>query len=129
MQRFAGKTAFITGASRGIGREIALRCARDGAQVVITGKTVAAHAKLPGTIHSVAKEVEQAGGKALAIQLDVRDEQGRDVGAVYLRWQDGEIRTAVPVMPSMLTANAQAVRQDCLCYLMQRHRGFYDGAG
>jgi citronellol/citronellal dehydrogenase len=69
------KTIFITGASRGIGRAIALRCARDGAKVVITGKTAAAHAKLPGTIHSVAAEVEQAGGQALAIQLDVRDEQ------------------------------------------------------
>lgn len=69
------KTIFITGATRGIGRAIALRCARDGAKVVITGKTVTAHAKLPGTIHSVVAEVEQAGGKGLAIQLDVRDEQ------------------------------------------------------
>ena len=68
------KVVFITGASRGIGRAIALRCARDGANVIITGKTATAHAKLPGTIHSVAAEVEKAGGKALAIQLDVRDE-------------------------------------------------------
>ncbi len=68
------RTIFITGASRGIGREIALRCARDGANVVITGKTAETHAKLPGTIHSVAAEVEQAGGCALAVQLDVRDE-------------------------------------------------------
>jgi citronellol/citronellal dehydrogenase len=68
-----GKTVFITGASRGIGREIALRCGRDGANLVITGKTSDSHAKLPGTIHSVAAEVEQAGGQALAIQLDVRD--------------------------------------------------------
>ena len=75
MNELRGKTIFITGSSRGIGREIALRCARDGANLVITGKTVAAHAKLPGTIHSVAEEVEQAGGKALAVQLDVRDEQ------------------------------------------------------
>lgn len=75
MNDLRGKTIFITGSSRGIGREIALRCARDGAQVVITGKTAAAHAKLPGTIHTVADEVVQAGGKALAIQLDVRDEQ------------------------------------------------------
>ena len=74
MKELRGKTILITGSSRGIGREIALRCARDGANVVITGKTVAAHAKLPGTIHSVAAEVEQAGGKALAIALDVRDE-------------------------------------------------------
>ncbi len=69
------KTIFITGSSRGIGREIALRCARDGARVVITGKTAEAHPKLPGTIHSVAEEVVAAGGQALAIQLDVRDEQ------------------------------------------------------
>jgi len=74
MADLRGKTIFITGASRGIGREIALRCARDGAQVVITGKTAEVHARLPGTIHSVAAEVEQAGGLALAIQLDVRDE-------------------------------------------------------
>ena len=69
------KVIFITGSSRGIGREIALRCARDGAKVVITGKTAEPHAKLPGTIHSVAEEVVAAGGQALAIQLDVRDEQ------------------------------------------------------
>ncbi len=68
------KTIFITGASRGIGREIALRCARDGANIVVTAKTAEAHATLPGTIHSVAAEVEAAGGRALALQLDVRDE-------------------------------------------------------
>jgi citronellol/citronellal dehydrogenase len=75
MNDLRGKTIFITGSSRGIGREIALRCAREGANVVITGKTVEAHAKLPGTIFTVADEVMQAGGQALAIQLDVRDEQ------------------------------------------------------
>ena len=68
------KTLFITGASRGIGREIALRCARDGANIIVTAKTAEPHASLPGTIHSVAAEVEAAGGKALALQLDVRDE-------------------------------------------------------
>ena len=68
------KTIFITGASRGIGREIALRCARDGANIVVTAKTAEPHASLPGTVHSVAAEVEAAGGKALALQLDVRDE-------------------------------------------------------
>ena len=68
-----GKTVFITGASRGIGREIALKCARDGAHVVVTGKSTEPHPKLPGTIGEVAAEVEAAGGKALAIQLDVRD--------------------------------------------------------
>lgn len=75
MSSLRDKVIFVTGSSRGIGREIALRCARDGAKLVITGKTAEAHAKLPGTIHTVAAEVEQAGGQALAIQLDVRDEQ------------------------------------------------------
>ena len=69
-----GKTIFVTGATRGIGREIALRCARDGANVVVTGKTAAPHPRLPGTIHSAAAEIESVGGRALAIQLDVRDE-------------------------------------------------------
>ena len=75
MNALRGKTVLISGATRGIGREIALRCARDGANVVITGKTVEAHARLPGTIHTVAEDVVQAGGQALAVQLDVRDEQ------------------------------------------------------
>ncbi|MGH8661292.1 MAG: SDR family oxidoreductase [Burkholderiales bacterium] len=68
-----GKTIFITGATRGIGREIALRCARDGANIVVTGKTTEPHPKLAGTIHTVAREVEAAGGAALPVQLDVRD--------------------------------------------------------
>ncbi len=70
----AGKTILITGSSRGIGRAIALRCAADGAQVVITGKTSVPHPRLQGTIHTVAEEVEGQGGKALAIQVDVRYE-------------------------------------------------------
>jgi len=74
MTTLAGKTLFITGASRGIGREIALRAARDGARVAVAAKTSEPHPKLAGTIHTVAAEIEAAGGKALAIQLDVRDE-------------------------------------------------------
>lgn len=69
-----GKTLFITGASRGIGREIALRAAKDGANIVIAAKSAEEHPKLGGSIYTVAKEVEAAGGKALAIQLDVRDQ-------------------------------------------------------
>jgi len=69
------KTIFITGSSRGIGKAIALRAAQDGANVVITGKSAEPHPKLPGTIHSVAEEVEQAGGKALAMQMDIRSEE------------------------------------------------------
>jgi citronellol/citronellal dehydrogenase len=74
MANLKGRTLFITGASRGIGRAIALRAARDGANVVIASKTSEPHAKLQGTIHTVAAEVEAAGGRALAIQLDVRDD-------------------------------------------------------
>ena len=68
------KTVVITGASRGIGREIALKCAQDGANVVIIGKTVDPHPKLDGTIHSVAQEVIDAGGQALPIALDLRND-------------------------------------------------------
>ena len=68
------KTIIITGSSRGIGREIAIKCAKDGANIVIIGKTVDPHPKLEGTIHSVAQEVIDAGGKALPIALDLRDD-------------------------------------------------------
>jgi citronellol/citronellal dehydrogenase len=74
MGKLKGKTVIVTGSSRGIGRAIALRCAQDGANVVIAAKTSEPNAKLAGTIHTVAKEVEEAGGRALAIQLDVRNE-------------------------------------------------------
>jgi citronellol/citronellal dehydrogenase len=69
-----GKTLFITGGSRGIGLAIALRAAADGANVAIAAKTVDPHPKLEGTIHTAAAEIEQAGGKALALAVDVRDE-------------------------------------------------------
>lgn len=68
-----GRTLFITGASRGIGLAIALRAARDGANVVIASKTSAPHPKLPGTIHTAAEAVEAAGGRALPLEVDVRD--------------------------------------------------------
>jgi citronellol/citronellal dehydrogenase len=74
MATLQGKTIFITGSSRGIGLAIGLRAARDGANVVVTGKSKAPNPKLPGTIHSAAEEIERAGGKALALQLDIRDE-------------------------------------------------------
>ena len=69
-----GKTLFVTGASRGIGLAIALRAARDGANIAIAAKTAEAHPKLPGTIYTAAKEIEDAGGKALPLIVDVRDE-------------------------------------------------------
>ena len=70
----ANKTLFITGASRGIGLAIALRAARDGANIAIAAKTDAPHPKLPGTIHTAAAEIEAAGGRALPLCVDVRDE-------------------------------------------------------
>jgi citronellol/citronellal dehydrogenase len=70
----AGKTLFVTGASRGIGLAIALRAARDGANIAIAAKTAAPHPKLAGTIYTAAEEIERAGGKALPLMVDVRDE-------------------------------------------------------
>jgi citronellol/citronellal dehydrogenase len=69
-----GKTLFITGASRGIGLAIALRAARDGANITIAAKTAEPHPKLAGTIYTAAEEIERAGGKALPLMVDVRDE-------------------------------------------------------
>lgn len=69
------KTLFISGGSRGIGLAIALRAARDGANVVIAAKTSDPHPKLPGTIHTAAKEIEDAGGKALPVLCDIRHEE------------------------------------------------------
>jgi citronellol/citronellal dehydrogenase len=73
MKSLAGKTVIITGSSRGIGRAIALRCAQDGANVAVLAKTAEPNPKVSGTIHTVAKEIEAAGGKAMPIQLDLRD--------------------------------------------------------
>ena len=69
-----GKTLFITGASRGIGLAIALRAARDGANIAVAAKTAEPHPKLPGTIYTAAEDIERAGGKALPLVVDVRDE-------------------------------------------------------
>jgi citronellol/citronellal dehydrogenase len=75
MQTLKNKTIFITGGSRGIGRAIALRAARDGANIIIAAKSDKPHPSLPGTIFSVSEEIEKAGGRALPIKLDIRDDQ------------------------------------------------------
>lgn len=75
MKRLQGRTLFVTGASRGIGRAIAVTAAREGANIVVAAKSAQPHPKLPGTIFSVAEEVESLGGQALPVQVDVRDEQ------------------------------------------------------
>src|SRR5690349_6284161 len=75
MATLAGKTLFITGASRGIGLAIALRAARDGANIAIAAKTTDAHPKLEGTIYTAADAIERAGGKALPLACDIRFEE------------------------------------------------------
>ena len=75
MADLRGKTLFITGASRGIGLAIALRAAREGANIVVAAKTTTPNPKLPGTIYSAAEEIEAAGGKALALEVDIRSEE------------------------------------------------------
>ncbi len=74
MATLEGKTLFISGGSRGIGKEIGLRAARDGANIVIAAKTTEPHPKLPGTIFTAAEEMGKAGGRALPIATDIRDE-------------------------------------------------------
>src|SRR3954467_6183175 len=75
MSSLSGKTMIMSGGSRGIGLAIALRAAQDGANVALLAKTAEPHPKLEGTIYTAAEEIEQAGGKALAIVGDVRDEE------------------------------------------------------
>ncbi|HSR64339.1 MAG TPA: NAD(P)-dependent oxidoreductase [Xanthomonadaceae bacterium] len=134
----SGKTLFITGASRGIGRAIALRAARDGANVAIVAKSAVANPKLPGTIHSVAAEVEAAGGRALALQCDIREEDqvqaavaatvdafgGLDIlvnnaSAIWLR---GTLDTPMKRFDLMQQVNARGsflCAQACLPWLLQ----------
>jgi citronellol/citronellal dehydrogenase len=83
MASLKGKTLFITGASRGIGKAIALRAARDGANIVIAAKTAEPHPKLPGTIYTAAEEIDKAGGRALPCVVDIRDEQ--QIGAAVAK--------------------------------------------
>lgn len=128
----------MTGASRGIGRAIALRAARDGANVVIVAKTSEPHPRLPGTIHTVAQEVEAAGGRALPLAVDVRDAAaieaavarageafgGLDIlvnnaGAIQLT---GTLDTAVERFDLMWAVNARAMfacSRACLPYLLR----------
>jgi len=75
MATLAGKTLFVTGSSRGIGLAIAKRAAVDGANIIVVAKTAEPHPKLPGTVFSAAEEIEEAGGQALPVVCDIRDEQ------------------------------------------------------
>ena len=138
MGSLKGKTVFITGASRGIGAAIALRAARDGANIVIAAKSSRPHPRLPGTIHTVAADIEAAGGRALALQMDIRDEQqvaaaaaqaaetfgGIDIlinnaSAIYLA---GTLQTPPKRLDLMFQVNVRGTflaSQACLPYLLQ----------
>lgn len=104
-----GKTLFITGASRGIGLAMGLRAARDGANVAIAAKTEEPHPKLPGTIYTAAEEIEKAGGRALPLVVDVRDEasvkNGLDKAASHFGGLDIVVNnaSAVQVTPAAQT--------------------------
>jgi citronellol/citronellal dehydrogenase len=91
MSAHEGRTAIITGASRGIGRELALGLARDGFRVVIAAKSTESTDKLPGSIYTVAREVEKLGGQALPLAIDVRDDKAIDRMAARTAEQFGRI--------------------------------------
>ena len=79
------KTVFITGSSRGIGKAIALRLAREGAQIIVAAKSVTEDPRLGGTIYSAAREIEEAGGRALPVVCDIRDEsQIEEIGRAHV---------------------------------------------
>ena len=138
MSTLAGKTLFITGASRGIGLAIARRAAADGANIAIAAKSSVPNPKLPGTIHTAAAEVEAAGGRALALRCDIREEEqvraavaatvdtfgGIDIlvnnaSAIWLR---GTLDTPMKRYDLMQDVNARGTflcSQACLPYLLQ----------
>ena len=138
MSTLSGKTLFITGASRGIGLAIALRAARDGANVAIAAKSDVPNPKLPGTIHTAAQAVEEAGGRALALKCDIREEDevraavartvdafgGLDIlvnnaSAIWLR---GALDTPMKRFDLMQQVNARGTflcAQACLPHLLQ----------
>lgn len=138
MRTLAGKTLFVTGASRGIGRAIALRAARDGANIAIVAKSGVPNPKLPGTIHTVAAEVEAAGGRGLPLQCDIRAEgQVRDAVAATVAefggldilvnnasaiWLRGTLDTPMKRFDLMHQVNARGsflCAQACLPHLLE----------
>uniref|UniRef100_A0AAG5CRN5 Hydroxysteroid dehydrogenase-like protein 2 n=1 Tax=Anopheles atroparvus TaxID=41427 RepID=A0AAG5CRN5_ANOAO len=139
--KLAGLTLFITGASRGIGKAIALKAARDGANIVLAAKTAEPHPKLPGTIYTAAAEIEAAGGKALPCIVDVRSEEavraavkkavdtfgGIDIlinnaSAISLTPTEGTDMKRYDLMHNINTRGTFLVSKECLPYLRKsRH--------
>ena len=107
MSELAGKTLFITGASRGIGKAIALRAARDGANIVVASKTAEPHPRLPGTIFTAAEEIEKAGGKALPIVVDVRHEDNVETAVAQAAQHFGGIDICVNNASAIFLAGTQ----------------------
>ncbi|MGH8161477.1 MAG: SDR family oxidoreductase [Gammaproteobacteria bacterium] len=136
MSSLAGKTLFVTGASRGIGAAIAVRAARDGANIAVVAKTDRPHPKLPATIHTTVQAIEKTGGKALALAVDIRDDEavatavertaerfgGIDIlvnnaGAI---WLAGTAETPIKRLDLMLDVNLRGAfvcAQTCLPWL------------
>lgn len=106
----AGLTLFITGASRGIGKAIALRAARDGANIIVAAKTDRRHPKLSGTIHSAVEEIEAAGGKGLALKVDVRDDEAVDAAAAQAAGHFGGIDILVNNASAIMLQNTRALK-------------------
>jgi len=107
MSTLKDKVIFISGASRGIGREMAIKFAKDGAKIVIAAKSAEAHPKLPGTIHSVAKEVEEAGGQALPLQIDVRDDAAVEAAVKQAAEHFGGIDVVINNAGAIKLANSE----------------------
>lgn len=109
MQTLRNRTLFITGSSRGIGKAIALRAARDGANIIIAAKSDRPHPILPGTIHTSADEVVAAGGQALAIRLDVRDEHAVQTAVQQAAERFGGIDILVNNASAIMLKGTQAL--------------------
>ena len=105
----AEKTIFITGGSRGIGLAIALRAARDGANVIIAAKTAEPHPKLPGTIFTAAEEIERSGGTAMPLLLDVRDEAGVEAAVAQAAERFGGIDACINNASAINLATTEAI--------------------
>lgn len=105
----AGKTIFITGGSRGIGLAIALRAARDGANVIIAAKTAEPHPKLPGTIFTAAEEIERSGGTAMPLLLDVRDEAGVEAAVAQAAERFGGIDACINNASAINLSTTEAI--------------------